>query len=116
MFVLCVGFICFAIQMILAQNSVSQGYNYGNMGLSATCDFEWSMCGWTQEVTPMDQLDWRRHRGPGGTGWYKIQGDHTPGKDACTLLLSPYFEKTVQLCQICEVRKFFFSKIVNHYN
>ena len=43
-----------------------------------------SLCGWTQEISPqVDQLDWKRHRGPGGTGYYKVAGDHTPGKDAC---------------------------------
>ncbi|GAU93873.1 hypothetical protein RvY_05741 [Ramazzottius varieornatus] len=57
-------------------------YNVDTMGLSTTCDFEWSLCGWTQETSPADQIDWKRHRGPGGTGHYKVAGDHTPGKDA----------------------------------
>ncbi|OQV23710.1 hypothetical protein BV898_02446 [Hypsibius exemplaris] len=67
---------------VTSQHPATGGYNYGSMGLATTCDFEFSMCGWTQEMTPIDQLDWRRNRGSGGSGWYRIQGDHTPGKDA----------------------------------
>ncbi|XP_055348157.1 uncharacterized protein LOC129595246 [Paramacrobiotus metropolitanus] len=68
---------------LIGQSAVhSQGYNYALMGLSVTCDFEWGLCGWNQETAPLDQCDWRRQRGVAGNGWFKIQGDHTPGKDA----------------------------------
>ena len=74
-------------KFVMSQATSGGAYNFASMGLAATCDFEWSMCGWTQEVAPQDQLDFRRNRGVGGTGWYKIQGDHTPGKDACKRII-----------------------------
>lgn len=79
----------FSADDVRSQNMQNpSSYNYGLMGLSVTCDFEWSMCGWTHENTgpgqnSRDRIDWKRQRGAGGIGWYKIQGDHTPGKDAC---------------------------------
>ncbi|XP_071486325.1 MAM and LDL-receptor class A domain-containing protein 1-like [Diadema antillarum] len=78
------GIIGSSFESDIAVDDIS--YHSGNCPPSRTCDFESSICGWTQE-TSLDDFDWLRVRAldvPHGTPL----GDHTTGTSTGYLLFA----------------------------